>query len=96
MSFPIRKEEYMIDPVNGLPLPVYDFFLDYRVHASVFAGHAKAWLEYSKLFHSTLESFVKHGRFAGKEQNIMSSVAVLYPNSTLLIRPKKFVGHIYI
>ncbi|GAU89547.1 hypothetical protein RvY_02086-2 [Ramazzottius varieornatus] len=93
MSYmPIRKEEYLIDNTTGLP--AHDFLRDYRIHCPVFTGHQKAWDQYARLFYSTLRLFIQSGRFAGKDQNIVTSVSVMYPNSTTLIRPKKFFGHI--
>jgi len=38
-------------------------------------------------FYSTLDAFISYGRFAGKDQNIMSSMALAFEGDVHLIRP---------
>ncbi|OQV14469.1 hypothetical protein BV898_11311 [Hypsibius exemplaris] len=74
---------------NGLPLK--DFRYDVRLAATIFGGHVSALRMYDKRYYETMELMRKEGRFIGKEQNIMSSVAVMYPELVKLVKPRPYL-----
>ncbi|OQV14891.1 hypothetical protein BV898_10923 [Hypsibius exemplaris] len=75
---------------NGLP--VRDFQHNFGLAGTVFGGHSNALRKYEKRYYATMELMRRNGLFIGKDQNIMSTVAVLYPELVKLVRPQPYLG----
>ena len=76
--------------VNGLP--EHNFQRDIRLGGGIFGGHATAMARYDEIYYQTMDKLREDGRFIGKDQNIMSSVAVMYPDLVKLIRPEPYLN----
>ncbi|OQV14878.1 hypothetical protein BV898_10910 [Hypsibius exemplaris] len=63
---------------NGLPEK--DFQHGTGLAGTVLGGHANAIREYNQRYYETMKLMHDNGLFIGKDQNIMSTVAVLYPD----------------
>lgn len=61
-----------------------------RCGGGIFGGHTDAWKWWSMAYYSTLSKFINMGRFAGKDQDIMSSVAVMYPKKVKFIKHRPY------
>ncbi|OWA51048.1 hypothetical protein BV898_15550 [Hypsibius exemplaris] len=75
---------------NGLPKQNFQHHV--RLGAGIFGGHLDAVREYHARFFETLEKMRLHGIFVGKEQNVMSSVAVMYPQLIKLVDPQPYLN----
>ncbi|OQV12713.1 hypothetical protein BV898_13034 [Hypsibius exemplaris] len=78
---------------NSTGLPRHDFQRDIRLGGAVFGGHRDAVLRYSAIYYRTLDKLKANGRFVGKDQNVMSSVAVMHPELVHLVQPRPFLDH---
>lgn len=58
-----------------------------RIGGTIFLGHRNAWNAWHTAYYNTMDSYMRHDYFAGKDQNIMASVAVLYPSLVYLVEP---------
>lgn len=64
-----------------------------RVGGGIMLGHVNAWTEWTRHYYQTLEAFIAADYFAGKDQNIMATVAIKYPSSVHLVtynRPAQY------
>ena len=75
---------------NGLP--VHNFQHGVRLGGGIFGGHANAMKEYERRFAYVMELMLKNKMFIGKDQNVMASVAVLYPDLIELVDPQGYLG----
>ncbi|OQV14879.1 hypothetical protein BV898_10911 [Hypsibius exemplaris] len=75
---------------NGLPEK--DFQHGTGLAGTVLGGHANAIREYNQRYYETMKLMHDNGLFIGKDQNIMSTVAVLYPDLVKLVKPKYYLG----
>lgn len=83
--FPFTKEEYEIDRLEHLP----DFqYSPGRIGGTIFGGTATSILKWYEKFYQMLEYFITIDRFIGKDQNIMSSVAIMHKDLVHLVDPK--------
>ncbi|OQV12712.1 hypothetical protein BV898_13033 [Hypsibius exemplaris] len=81
--YDFTAEEKELNPVNGLPK--HDFRYDVRLGGAVLGGHRNAVLHYQQIYHEIMDKMINAGRFVGKDQNIMSSVAILHPELVRLV-----------
>lgn len=51
-----------------------------RIGAGVQAGTIDVWKKWDKIYDQQIVEYIKHGKFVGKEQNIMAEIALNYPN----------------
>lgn len=83
--YPFTKEEYETDRIENLP----DFqFSPGRIGGTIFGGSASSILKWHDAFYQMLEYFITIDRFIGKDQNIMSSVAIMHKDLVHLVDPK--------
>ncbi|GAU99565.1 hypothetical protein RvY_10550 [Ramazzottius varieornatus] len=76
------REEYETDKYD---LPVFDFKGVNRVGGTVIAGHKLSWITWRQIYYDVMGRMIAAGRFVGKDQNVMASVAVLHPDIIDLI-----------
>ncbi|OQV17543.1 hypothetical protein BV898_08314 [Hypsibius exemplaris] len=81
--YPFSSADRALNPVSGLP--ERDFRLDIRLGGGIFGGHVKALARYDAVYYETMGRMATAGRFVGKDQNVMSSVAVMYPDLVRLV-----------
>jgi hypothetical protein len=55
----------------------------------MFGGTAETLLKWHDLYYNMLEHFISIDRFIGKDQNIMSSVAIIHKDIVGLIYPQQ-------
>jgi hypothetical protein len=72
------------------------FLLKHRIGGTIFLGHVNAWAKWIPLFYSTMELFMKHNTFTGKDQDIMAMIVLLYPELVHLIKPPDSNGWFYL
>ena len=51
----------------------------------LFGGHKTILLEWHRLFYEMLDRYIDHGRFAGKDQNMMANIALVRPDLVKLL-----------
>jgi hypothetical protein len=54
------------------PLP--DFQFTWRLGGTIFGGGKEVLLKWHEKYYEMVEIFIRHGRFIGKDQNVMSNV----------------------
>lgn len=80
--YPFTEEEYNCNKIEDLP----DFkYSDGKIGGTIFGGTYQNILTWHDHYYSMLDSFISMDRFIGKDQNIMSSVAIIYKNVVELI-----------
>ena len=82
-------EEKLISNKTGLPM--HNFQYDIRLGGAVLGGHRLAVRRYERVYYRTMKLMQDDGRFIGKDQNIMSSVAVMYPNMVHLVKAQTYL-----
>ncbi|OWA52655.1 hypothetical protein BV898_17102 [Hypsibius exemplaris] len=87
---PFNETDYVMRDEDGLP--EHDFQLDIRLGGTVIVGHRDAWRRWDAMYYEVLERMAQSGRFVGKDQNVMASVAVMQPDMVGLIQPEPFFG----
>jgi hypothetical protein len=84
-------QEKDLDTLKNIKLgrtTMHNFFNQQnRIGGTIFVGHINAWKKWIPLFYSTMELFMTHNTFAGKDQDIMAMIALLYPEVVQLITP---------
>lgn len=89
---PFTAEEYNCNSLQNLP----DFKLcPGRIGGTMFGGTAETVLKWHDLYYEMLEYFISIDRFIGKDQNIMSSIAVLHKDIVGLIYPQQKCNDIW-
>ncbi|OWA53964.1 hypothetical protein BV898_18387 [Hypsibius exemplaris] len=83
------RQEHQIIGENGLPINHFQY--DVCLGGGVFGGHANAVRQYSQQYYKTMDLMQSNGIFIGKDQNVMSTVAVLYPNLVKLVKPQYYL-----
>ncbi|OQV14890.1 hypothetical protein BV898_10922 [Hypsibius exemplaris] len=88
------REDHLQIGWNGLPRR--DFQHDIGafvkgVSGTTFGGHSHAIRQYERRYYETMELMRSNGLFIGKDQNIMSTVAVLYPELVKLVKPQYYL-----
>jgi hypothetical protein len=78
------NDEYKIS--NNLP-PSFQYVN--RVGGGIIAGNIEMLNEWYELYYKILERFIENDRFIGKDQSIMASLYILYPQIINLVKPKK-------
>ena len=58
-----------------------------RIGGTIFLGHVNAWKTWIPAYYNTMDQFMENDLFTGKDQSIMSAVALLYPEIVQLIKP---------
>jgi hypothetical protein len=58
-----------------------------RIGGTIFMGHKNAWYHWIKIFYLMMDKFIKDDTFAGKDQDIMATIVLLYPELVNLIIP---------
>ena len=87
---PFSPNQTFADRGNGFL--AYDFKNDVRLGGAVLGGHKSAIKTYAERYFSTMETMRQNGCFIGKDQNIMSTVALLYPDLVHLVAPKPYLN----
>lgn len=83
--YPFTKEEYCTERLEHLP----DFqYSPGKIGGTMFGGSASSILKWHETFYQMLEYFITIDRFIGKDQNIMSSVAIIHKDLVHLVDPK--------
>jgi hypothetical protein len=86
---PFTTEEYECDNLETL----FDFqYSDGRIGGTIFGGTINSILRWHEQYYRMLEYFIYIDRFIGKDQNIMSSVAILYKDTVELITADQYVN----
>ncbi|OWA51039.1 hypothetical protein BV898_15541 [Hypsibius exemplaris] len=75
---------------NGLPQ--HNFQNDIRLGGGIFGGHVGALTRYADVYYRTMAAMRENGIFIGKDQNIMASVAVMYPDLVWLVQPEPYLN----
>jgi hypothetical protein len=73
-------------------LPTHNFQFEARVGGTVIVGHKIAWRKWDGVYYDILDRMARAGRFVGKDQNIMASLAVMHPEMIELIKPQPYFG----
>ena len=90
--YPFTKEEYEVNKLENIP----DFkYVCGRIGGTIFGGTKDSILRWHDQYYQMLEYFITIGRFIGKDQNIMSSVAIMYKDTIELINPDPTRGDIW-
>lgn len=64
-----------------------------RIGGGVFGGTANAIAQWNDIYYSTLSQFFDQARFAGKDQNIMATIVLKYPQIVSIIKvPSSFTS----
>lgn len=81
----------LVKGVNGLP--DYDFKNVCRVGGGIFGGHKNTIQIWNEKYYNMLKLFIDNNRFAGKDQNIMASIYVMYPELVELVKHKPYFNN---
>ena len=81
---PFTEEEKQLDK-DGLPISFYN--VD-RIGGGMIVGHKDILMDWYSKYYEMLEKFIEINRFIGKDQSIMTSVCILYPNMVHLVMAK--------
>lgn len=74
---------------NGL---TRTFERDIRMGGTIFLGHKNVFEEYIKKFYQCMDNYINNNYFAGKDQNIIATLYILFPELFKLINPVKNEG----
>ena len=85
---PFSKNATILDRHDGFP--AHDFQHDTQLAGTVVGGHKDAIQAYAVKYYETMDVMRQKGRFIGKDQNIMSTVAVRYPELVHLVAPRTY------
>jgi hypothetical protein len=86
---PLTLDDQIIGS-NGIPK--HDFKNDEtKLAGTIFGGHKKAVLQYGEVYYPAMDMMVRSGRFIGKDQNLMSAIAVMYPQLFHLVSPRPYL-----
>jgi len=86
--YPFTDEEYQCNIIEDLP----DFkYVEGRIGGTIFGGTLQSILTWHQNYYHILEFFIKMDRFIGKDQNIMSSVAIIYKDTVEFISSREDV-----
>jgi len=82
---------YNIEPFTEVELqnPLSDFSKVTKIAAGYLGGTADIWKQYSRNYDITLQEYIKHGMFVGKEQTVMAGMYVANPNFFELLPANK-------
>lgn len=58
-----------------------------RIGATIFIGHRTAFQHWIQLYYKTMDRYITNDYFAGKDQNIIATMYVLYPELFKLVTP---------
>jgi len=58
-----------------------------RIGATIFLGHRNVFEQWVHLYYKTLDNYIVNDYFAGKDQNIIATMYVLYPEIFKLVTP---------
>lgn len=72
------------------------FQLKCRIGGTIFLGHKDAWNKWIPTFYSMMDTFIANDTFAGKDQDIMAMISLMYPELVNLIRPPTPNGWFYL
>jgi hypothetical protein len=67
-----------------------------RIQGGFFGGTIDAWSNWVNLYLSTLDKFKKTKTFGGKDQAIMSTIALTNPDKVHIIQNNNFIDNLYI
>jgi hypothetical protein len=81
--YQFTQQEYNCNDIHCLP----DFKYINRIGGTIFGGTSKSILKWHELYYNMLEYFISIGKFIGKDQSIMSSVAIIYKEHVQIIEP---------
>lgn len=71
---------------NGLTQEEFTFY-SHSIGGTMFGGHYDIINEWHSKYYNTLERFIQHNRFAGKDQNIMANMTIQYPDLCIIFNP---------
>jgi hypothetical protein len=80
---PFRKEDCVIKR-DGIP---GDFTQEVRLGGGILASDVAGWNRWSKAYDAMLERYIRAGRFAGKDQNLMASMILDETDICLVVSP---------
>jgi len=80
---PFKEEEMVIDRKN---IKNNFNYVD-RIGGGIFGGHRDYCLKWHEEYYKILDEFIKKGQFAGKDQSIMATVAILNKDLVQIISP---------
>ena len=80
---PFEKEDFAILP-NGL---TGEFKYLNRIGGTMFIGHKDIFEKYIELYYNCMIAYMNQDYFAGKDQSIMATMCVLYPEIFHLVTP---------
>lgn len=85
---PFMQRDYVLED-NGL---TRSFERVARIGATIFLGHRDIFKKWIGLFYQTMDSYIQNNYFAGKDQNIIATMYILYPDIFKLVQPVKEEG----
>ena len=98
---PFQSSDRMLN-INGIPC-LYDNVNGQacskdicRVQGGFFGGSKNAWSSWINLYSITLEKFMVTKTFGGKDQAIMSTIALLYPHKVHIIQTQNRIDNDFI
>jgi len=60
-----------------------------RIGGTIFIGHQDVWDKWFDAYYTTMELYMKHDYFAGKDQNLMATVVAKHPELVHLVQPSR-------
>ncbi len=63
-----------------------------RIQGGFLGGHRKMWPEWLRVFRAALDKFERHRVFAGKDQNVMTALAIWHPELFQIVHPRNLCG----
>ena len=70
--------------------PKHSFERKCRSGGGIFGGHKDAWEWWEKKYYDTMNLMLSKGRFIGKDQDIMTTIAVMHPDRIKYIKHKPY------
>lgn len=80
--FPLQHTDRASAAVGNL----LDITRDNRIGATIFGGGRAAWRSWDVRYDVTMKRMIAQGLFVGKEQNVMTNVALAFPRDVLTVR----------
>lgn len=80
-----EPQDFIIDPKTGM---TRSFEGDIRLSGAIMIGCKQAWKHMHKRYYAMLQAYMDHDMFAGVDQNILASIAVVHPELIRLVSPE--------
>lgn len=84
LMYPFQPQDYVLSRDSLLPRE-YAYTLEMRIGGTILAGSVAGWARWNVVWRGMLEAYMHAGYFTGKDQNLMATVATMFPDLVHLV-----------